>query len=83
MNISNIKIFLNVLKSTSNLHSVTKQSKALLYIDNPYCTCIGIIRPRRLVNERIENGVDVREQKRGIVFNGGETNEHDRNEFGI
>ena len=78
-----MKQFLSISKSTLNILSVTKQSKALLYIDNPYCTCIGIIRPRRLVNERIENGVDVREQKRGIVFNGGETNEHDRNEFGI
>ena len=36
MNIGNIKIFLSVLKSTQNILSVTKQSKALLYMDNPY-----------------------------------------------
>ena len=36
MNIGNIKIFLSILKSTSNILSVTKQSKALLYMNNPY-----------------------------------------------
>ena len=45
MNISNIKIFLGLLESTSNILSVTKQSKELLYIDNPYwirCVCLSI-----------------------------------------
>ena len=36
MNFGNIKIFLGLLESTSNILSVTKQSKTLLYIDNPY-----------------------------------------------
>ena len=36
MNIGNMKTFLSVLESTSNILSVTKQSEALLYIDNPY-----------------------------------------------
>ena len=35
MNIGNIKVFLGVLESTSNILSVTKRSKELLYIDNP------------------------------------------------
>ena len=36
MNIGTLKLFLSVLKSTENILRVTKQSKALLYIDNTY-----------------------------------------------
>ena len=36
MNIGNMKIFLGLLESTSNILSVMKQFKALLHIDNPY-----------------------------------------------
>ena len=35
MNIGNIKVFLGLLESTSNILSVTKQSKELLFKDNP------------------------------------------------
>ena len=31
-----MKIFYSLLNSTSNIFSITKQFKALLYIDNPY-----------------------------------------------
>ena len=36
MNISNIRTFFNLLKSIWNIPGITKQSKALLYIYNPY-----------------------------------------------
>ena len=41
MNIGNMKIFLGISESTSNILSIMKQSKTLLHIDNPY----GVVWP--------------------------------------
>ena len=40
----------------------------------------GSQRSRRPVNERVEDGIDVGEQIGRVVFDGGETNEHDGDE---